>query len=229
MVREKYPFVTILENGRNLGVASGRNRLFWNSSARYTMILDADTAVHDGAIDTLIEVLDAKPNAAIAVPKLVYRDGQLQLSCRPFPKFHYTLFEGSQFRNWFNWTGIPAKADMRLVPHDKPMQIDCAYGAAMLIRNSVVRRLGGFDEGFFYQYEDYDLCFRFKQAGYEVWYEPAAVMTHFYEREEKGVFHTQLRNHLKSILRFQMRNMWRLSSPPVIHRCDLDGHKVPQP
>ena len=227
MVREKYEHVKIIENGDNLGVATGRNRLFWNSSAKYTMILDADTVVHDGAIDTLIDTLEANPKAAIVVPKLVYRDGSLQLSCRPFPKLHYTLLEGTPYRKWFDWTGVPAKADMRNVPHDQLMQIDCAYGAAMLVRNRVVRSLGGFDEGYFYEYEDYDLCFRSKKAGHEVWYQPEAVVTHFYEREECGVFHPQLKNHLKSILRFQMRNLLRVSSGPVIHRRDLDGDKVP--
>jgi len=228
MVAEKYGHVRIIDNRANLGVAAGRNRLFWNSSAKYTMILDADTIVHDGAVDRLIQTLEAKPNAAIVVPKLVYRDGSLQLSCRPFPRLRYILFEGSRYRKWFDWTGLPAKADMRHVPHDRLMQIDCAYGAAMLIRNSVVRKLGGFDEGYFYLYEDFDLCFRFKKAGYEVWYDPAAVVTHFLEREERSVSRCQLKNHLKSILRFQTRNMWRISSAPVIHRRDLDGDKVPR-
>ena len=68
----------------------------------------------------------------------------------------------------------------------------------------------------------------FKQAGYDVWYDPAATVTHFYEREERGVFHPQLKNHLRSILRFQIRNMWRLKQIPVIHRRDLDGSRVPQ-
>ena len=228
MVREKYEYVKIIENRDNLGVATGRNRLFWNGRGKYTMILDSDTVVHDDAIDTLIDTMEAKPNAAIVVPKLVYREGKLQLSCRPFPKLHYTLLEGTQYRKWFDWTGIPAKADMRYVPHDQLMQIDCAYGAAMLIRNRVVQSLGGFDEGYFYEYEDYDLCFRFKKAGYEVWYQPEAVITHFYEREERGVFHPRLKNHLKSILRFQTRKLLGVSSAPVIHRRDLDGEKVPR-
>lgn len=227
MVREKYPYVKILENNQNLGVATGRNRLFWNSRARYTMILDSDTLVHEGAIDILVDTMDARPDAAIVAPRLVYRDGSLQLSCRPFPRFVDTLVEGTPCRRYLNWTGIPARADMRNVAHDELMQVDCVYGAAMLIRNSVLQQIGGFDEGYFYEYEDYDLCFRCKQAGYEVWYEPAAVVTHFYEREERGVFHPQLKNHLRSILRFQTRNMWRLKDLPVLHRADLDPGKVP--
>jgi GT2 family glycosyltransferase len=227
MVRQKYPYVKILENNQNLGVATGRNRLFWNSNARYTMILDSDTLVHEGTIDILVDTMDARPNAAIVAPRLVYRDGTLQLSCRPFPRFRDTLVEGTSYRSYLDWTGLPARADMRNVSHDELMQVDCIYGAAMLIRNSVLQQVGGFDEGYFYEYEDYDLCFRCKQAGYEVWYEPAAVVTHFYEREERGVFHPQLRNHLRSILRFQSRNMWRLRNIPVIHRRDLDPDKVP--
>lgn len=228
MIREKYPFVTILENGSNLGVAGGRNRLFWNSRAKYTMILDSDTLVHDGAIDTLIDTAEAKPRAAIVAPKLVYRNGELQLSCRPFPRMHHILIEGTKYRKYFEWTGIPARVDMRNISHDELMQIDCVYGAAMLVRNAIARAVGGFDEGYFYQYEDYDLAFRAKRAGYENWYQPKAVVTHFYEREERGVFHSRLKTHLNSILRFQGRNMWRVWKAPVVNRRDLDGDKVPQ-
>jgi GT2 family glycosyltransferase len=116
---------------------------------------------------------------------------------------------------------------MRNVSHDTLMQFDCVYGAAMLVRNAVARSVHGFDEGFFYQYEDYDLCFRAKKAGYENWYDPRAVVTHFYEREERGVFHARLKTHLKSIMRFQKRNMWKISNAPVVNRKDLDGQKVP--
>ena len=228
MVREKYPFVTILENGANLGVAGGRNRLFWNSRAKYTMILDSDTLVHEGAIDALIDTAEAKPRAVIVAPKLVYRDGSLQLSCRPFPRLHHILIEGTKYRRYFEWTGMPARVDMRNVSHDELMPIDCVYGAAMLVRNTIARAIGGFDEGYFYQYEDYDLAFRAKRAGFENWYQPRAVVTHFYEREERGVFHARLRTHLSSILRFQGRNMWRVWRAPVVNRRDLDGDKVPR-
>jgi len=229
MIHAKYPFVTILQNVSNLGVAGGRNRLFWNSRAKYTMILDSDTLVHDGAIDALIDTAEAKPQAAIIAPKLVYRNGTLQLSCRPFPRIHHILIEGTKYRKYFEWTGLPARVDMRNVNHDQLMPIDCVYGAAMLVRNTIARAVGGFDEGYFYQYEDYDLAFRAKRAGYENWYQPKAVVTHFYEREERGVFHSRLRTHLNSILRFQGRNMWRVWRAPVVNRRDLDGDKVPQP
>ncbi len=227
MVREKYPYVLILENGDNLGVAAGRNRLFWNSTAKYTMILDSDTLVQPGAIDTLVETAEKYPNASLIAPKLVYRDGSLQLSCRPFPKFHHVLIEGTKYRKFFEWTGIPSRVDMRNIDHDQFMEIDCVYGAAMLMRNRFLHEVGGFDEGYFYQYEDYDLCFRLKNAGHENWYQPSATVTHFYEREERGVFHARLKTHLKSIFRFQTRNNWKVRNHPVIHRKDLDGDLVP--
>lgn len=226
MVREKYPYVRILENGRNLGVAGGRNRLFWNSRAKYTMILDSDTVVHENSIDTLVDTAESKPQAGMIHPKLVYRDGTLQLSIRPFPKFHYILIEGTRFRKWFEWTGIPAKYDMRNVDHDKLQRIDCCYGAGMLIRNRLTKEIGGFDEGYFYQYEDFDLCYRFDAAGWENWYQPDAVITHFYEREDT-IFHHSLKKHILSILRFQSKHMWKVNRSPVVHRRDYDGELVP--
>lgn len=226
MVREKYPYVKILENGANLGVAGGRNRLFWNSKAKYTMILDSDTLLHANTVDTLVDVAESKPKAAIVHPKLVYRDQTLQLSIRRFPSIFDIAIEGTKLRIFFEWTGIPAKIQMRHCGHDKLMEIDCCYGAGLIIRNSVLKEIGGFDEGYFYQYEDFDLCYRTKAAGYENWYAPQSTMTHFYEREDT-FFHPGLKKHIYSVLRFQMRHMWKISKSPVVHTRKFDGDLVP--
>ncbi|MEM9026665.1 MAG: glycosyltransferase family 2 protein [Verrucomicrobiota bacterium] len=226
MVREKYPYVKILENGANLGVAGGRNRLFWNTRSKYTMILDSDTLLHANTVDTLVDVAESNPKVGIVHPKLVYRDQRLQLSIRPFPSIFHIAIEGTKLRGLFEWTGLPARIQMRNCGHDHLMEFDCCYGAGLIIRNSVLKQIGGFDEGYFYQYEDYDLCYRVKAAGYENWYQPAATMTHFYEREDT-VFHPGLKKHLKSILRFQMRNIWKISKTPPVHTRKFDGDLVP--
>jgi GT2 family glycosyltransferase len=66
--------------------------------------------------------------------------------------------------------------------------------------------IGHFDEGFFYLYEDVDLCFRAKKKGYEVLYIPGAVVTHFLERERKGLFHGKMSVHVRSILRYLLKD-----------------------
>ena len=226
MVREKYPYVRILENGANLGVAGGRNRVFWHSRAKYCFVLDSDTLVQPNAIDRCVDLAEQNPRASIVAPKLVYRHGGLQLSIRRFPRFSHILLEGTRFRRYFEWTGFPNWVQMRDVDHDQVMPFDCCYGAAWLIRTRLTHELGGFDEGYFYQYEDYDLCFRFRKNGWENWYQPEAVVTHFYEREDT-MLHPRLRTHIASILRFQTRNIWGISNAPVMHRRDLDGRLVP--
>lgn len=227
MIKEKYPYVRILQNGENLGVAAGRNRIFWNSRAKYTLILDSDTLLHPGAIDQLVATAEEKARSGIIHPKLIYEDGRLQLSIRPFPRLHHILIEGTRLRSLFEWTGLPRKIQMRDCPHDKTMQFDCCYGAALLIRNAVLKQVGGFDEGYFYQYEDYDLCFRVKAAGYENWYQPGAVVTHYYAREDQFL-HPGLKQHLRSIFRFLSRNIWKISKAPVIHTKAYDESKMPE-
>ncbi len=226
MIQEKYPYVRVLENKANLGVAAGRNRIFWNSRAKYTMILDSDTLLHANTIDRLVETAEAKPEAGIVHPQLLYRDGSLQLSIRPFPRLHHILIEGTKLRALFEWTGIPSRVQMRDCGHDSLMPFDCCYGAAMLIRNSAIRQTGGFDEGYFYQYEDYDLCYRIKAAGHENWYQPEAQVTHFYSREDQ-FFHPGIKAHLRSIFRFLTRNIWQVSKAPILHRTDFDKAILP--
>jgi len=55
---------------------------------------------------------------------------------------------------------------------------DWVSGACILLRREALLRLGGLDEGFFMYGEDIDLCRRLRDAGYELLYEPSAVVEH---------------------------------------------------
>lgn len=51
--------------------------------------------------------------------------------------------------------------------------------AAVMIRRDVYAAIGGFDERFHpIWFEDVDLCKRLIDAGYEIWYDPSAAITH---------------------------------------------------
>jgi len=86
MVREKYPDVDLTVFKENIGIGGARKHLLGKAPGRYILSLDVDTTLfRNGAVETLVETMDKHPEAAIGGPKLVYKDGSLQLSCRPFP------------------------------------------------------------------------------------------------------------------------------------------------
>lgn len=206
MVEEDYPSVRLIRNEKNVGVAPARNQIFRASAVPYSIILDVDTEVHPGSLDRLVDTMEAHPEAGVAGPKLVYEDGSLQLSCRPFPKPLNVLLEGTFLRDWLPRTRFVTDYTMEEWDHAEMRDVDWMYGAALIFRNSVLDEVGHFDEGFFYLYEDIDLCFRIKKAGYPVLYDPEAVVTHFLRRERKGLFHNRIGVHAKSICRYLLKD-----------------------
>jgi len=221
MVKESYPDVQLIENTETRGVAKARNQVLGPARGRYMAFLDVDALVKPGAMKTLVQTMDAHPEAGIGGPKLVYRDGRLQLSCRPFPSIANIVVEGTYLREFFPNSRLVRDYTMEDWSHDELRPVDWMYGACLIIRRELFAELRGFDEGFFYQYEDVDLCWRAKQLGHEVIYIPDAVVTHFLDREAQTpgdtprawtpMTHPLILQHIRSIIRFLWRKHFGLA------------------
>jgi hypothetical protein len=206
MIEKDWPSVRLVRNPVNRGVAPARNQIFRMSEREFVIILDVDTEVHAGSLDALVRTMKEHPDAGIAGPKLVYGDGRLQHSCRPFPSPWNIAIEGAFLRDWFPQSRFVKEYTMEDWDHGELREVDWMYGAALIIRKSVLDQVGHFDEGFFYLYEDIDLCFRVKKSGIKILYDPRAVVTHFLPRERKGIFHERFRIHCRSILRYLLKD-----------------------
>ena len=210
MVEKTWPSVRLVKNPVNRGVAPARNQIFRMSQCEFVIILDVDTEVHPGSLDTLVDTMRAHPEAGIAGPKLVYGDGRLQLSCRPFPTPLNIAIEGTFLRDWFPQSRFVKEYTLQDWDHKELREVDWMYGAALIIRKSVLEQVGLFDEGFFYLYEDMDLCFRVRRSGIKILYNPQAVVTHFLPRERKGIFHNRIGVHCRSIARYLLKDYYGL-------------------
>ena len=210
MIENRFPAVRLVKNPMNLGVARARNQIFRMSECEFVIILDVDTVVHPGSLDTLVSSMRNHPEAGIAGPKLVYGDGRLQHSCRPFPSPWNIAIEGTFLRDWFPRSRFVREYTLEDWDHGELREVDWMYGAAWILRKKVLDRVGHFDEGFFYLYEDIDLCFRVKKNGFKILYEPQAVVTHFLPRERKGIFHNRIGIHCRSILRYLLKDYYGL-------------------
>jgi len=202
MLADEYPEVNVIENEKNRGVAPARNQILSEARGRYVVFLDVDTCVHPGSLKTLVEVMDKHPGVAIGGPKLLYGDGRLQLSCRPFPSLLNIVIEGTLLREYFPNSRFVKEYTLEEWDHNELREVDWMYGACLIVRRDVFRELNGFDEGFFYLYEDIDLCFRAKRKGMKILYIPQAEVIHYLERERRSVFHPMIITHIRSIIRY---------------------------
>ncbi len=160
------PGVTFLRNGENLGFLRTCNRAALLSTADYVVFLNNDTLVRPGWLEELVRTAEADPRTGVVGAKLVYPDGSLQEA------------GGLVWRDATGWNyGRGGRADDPAYEYVR--DVDYCSGAALLVRRSVFEQLGGFDERFApAYYEDADLCFAARRAGFRVVYQPRAVVVH---------------------------------------------------
>jgi GT2 family glycosyltransferase len=176
MIASEYPEVDLIASARNLGFAAATNLGAARGEAHYLLALNPDTAVAEGALDTVISVLEERPEVAIAGPRLERPDGSLDhASKRSFPT---PLSALGHFTGVGRRAGATGKLAAYRAPEVESGPVDAVNGAFMLIRRSAFEQAGGFDEGYWMYMEDLDLSYALAQEGWTSWYEPAATVLH---------------------------------------------------
>jgi GT2 family glycosyltransferase len=187
-IRSFYPMVHVIENGRNLRFAKANNVGIRASRGEYVLILNPDTVIHDSTLDRMVSLADQYPEAGAFGCRVLNLDLSYQVSARPFASFRAEWIAAlylrglGRFHKWFTsdsysgWNGTTER------------QVAWLSGCFILVRGGLLKSLGGFDEHFFYYYEDMDLCRRIWQAGYAILYTPDATITHLGGQSTKTRF-----------------------------------------
>ncbi|HUS13859.1 MAG TPA: glycosyltransferase family 2 protein [Chloroflexia bacterium] len=168
----------LIQAKRNLGFARANNLGLHQARGRYCLLINTDCFLAPDSLRVLCRHLDDNPSLAVAGPRLLNADGSLQRSCHDFPRPLVLLWE--QGGLWQRRPRPPlARAPLLIATdHDRPRKVDWVSGACWLARTAALRAVGGFDPRFFFYWEEADLCYRLRAAGWTVGFEPAATATH---------------------------------------------------
>jgi GT2 family glycosyltransferase len=180
-VRGAHPEVSVVELPANVGVAA-RDHGLRRARGRYTMFLDSDACLTDGALPAMVGALDEHPEWGLVGPRLVGDDGELQLSCRRFPPRLLPLLRRPPLASLFEDSPIVRRHLMADADHDRVRPVLYVLGACQIFRTSLARRAGPFDDKVFLGWDDADWCIRIRDAGGEVVYFPHATVVHSYRR-----------------------------------------------
>ncbi|MCA9869193.1 MAG: glycosyltransferase family 2 protein [Anaerolineae bacterium] len=182
-VRERFPGVHLIENGRNTGFALANNQGICHSRGRYVMLLNSDTVVHPGALQTMIDFMDAHPEVGACGPRLLNGDGSLQ------PSVHPMLTPGREFWRLSFLEQLSPRATYPVDRWDTvtPRPVEVIKGACLVLRRAALDQIGLLDDRYFMYTEEVDLCYRLAQDGWQLWYVPLAVVTHFGEASSRQV------------------------------------------
>ena len=171
--------IHLIENRENLGFSKANNQAIASSSGPLLFLLNNDTEVMPGAIDTLVSTLKSHARNGACGPRLRNPDGSLQISAwRNPPTAWATLLSGLRL-----YRLIPRHIRGELLlgrfwDHSRRRRVGMLSAAAILIRRDVIDEIGGFDERFHMYAEDDEWCLRAVRANWWLIFEPDAVVMH---------------------------------------------------
>ena len=205
-VRAADPEVTYVQTGANLGYGTGVNRGVARAAAssEFLLCLNADAHLEPGALKAMLAAFDDRPSLGIVGPRIENPDGSLYPSVRTFPTMvdavgHAVL--------GMVWGGNPFTRRYRMLDLDHRVATDADWvsGSCFLIRRACWDAIGGFDEGYFMYGEDVDICWRAHRAGWDVAFEPEAVVVHVGGVSTDRRPYRMIAEHHRGLLRFALR------------------------
>ena len=159
--------VHMITNQKNLRFLLNCNHAAESAKGEYILFLNNDTQVQPGWLKPLISLMEKDSSVGMVGSKLLYPDGYLQ-------EAGGILWKDGSAWNYGNRQN-PEDSEFNYVH-----ETDYISGAAIMIRSSLWKKIGGFDQRFVPAYcEDSDLAFEVRRHGYKVMYQPKSVVVHF--------------------------------------------------
>lgn len=201
--------VKLILSDKNLGYAGGNNLGVQHAKGQYLAILNPDTKVLENWLQPLVDVMKTASNIAICQPKIMLLSN----------------------KNYINLTGklthyLGFEYGVNYLVKDFPLtlqEITSVSGSAFLVKETVFKKLNGFDENFFMYYEDGDLSWRIRSQGLKIFLVPQSLVYHDYKfnpeenyQKAKYKFYLLERNRLLMILKNYSNKTLLLLIPSII-------------
>jgi hypothetical protein len=167
MIRAEFPFAKVVENRRNLGFAEGNNAAILSAGGDFLFLLNNDATIDPGCIRELLNVACSDQRIGILGCKVyLARNGEkiLEHAGGVIYPSGYTTSMGYLRRDHGQY--------------DQVRDVDYVLGAAMMVARPVIQRAGFLDPLFVLYYEETDLCYRARMAGFRIVFVPQAIVHH---------------------------------------------------
>lgn len=180
LIKEKFPQITLIENKTNTGFSVANNQAIKQATGEYILLLNPDTIVQEDCFTKTISFMDSHTDAGGLGVKML--DGQGNFapeSKRGLPTPAVAFYKMVGLSKFFKQSKRFGKYHLTYLPENEINEIEVISGAFMLMRKSVLDKIGLLDETFFMYGEDIDLSYRITQAGYKNYYFPNTQIIHY--------------------------------------------------
>lgn len=179
-IRQQFPNVLLIENKENVGFSKANNQAIKQATGAFVLLLNSDTIVKENTLSIMLQYMKENEDVGAAGCEVLLPDGTLDKAChRGFPtpsaSFYYMSGLAKKYSNnpRFN---LYHKSYLNM---RKIHEIDCLVGAFMIVRAETIKQVGMLDETFFMYGEDVDWCYRIKEAGWKIIYNPKTSIIHY--------------------------------------------------
>jgi len=180
MVKRKFPEVILIENKENTGFSKANNQAIHLSKGEYVLLLNPDTVVEEDCFTKTIAFMDATPDAGALGVKMIDGKGHfLPESKRGLPTPKVAFYKMFGFATIFPKSKRFGKYHLGYLDKNKTHSVEVLAGAFMMLRKSVLDKIGLLDEDYFMYGEDIDLCYRISKSGYINYYFPDTTIIHY--------------------------------------------------
>lgn len=183
-------FVTTETNG---GYGAGHNRAMAEINSRFHLILNPDVEISSEAVGKALEVFRGHGDLALLAPTGFSATGKAEFLSKAYPSV-WVLGLRAFAPDWMRalCQNALSRYEMRDQKGAGPLRpVTLASGCCMWVRRDVFDQVGGFDEGFFLYFEDYDLSLKMAQHGSVMQHGELKVVHHGGEAAKKGWRHVQ--------------------------------------
>jgi GT2 family glycosyltransferase len=169
-IRDRFPQLDVMALPENRGFAGGCNlgiTAALERGAGAVLLLNNDTKVAPDFLGWLVQSMNEHPRAAAVSGAVLRFDNPEVLDVA-----YLEIFFGHGLVHRRGVNALPGQG------FDVERQIDVGLGSCLLLRREAILRVGSLDEEYFAYHEEVDWCFRARQAGFEIWYQPLSRIWH---------------------------------------------------
>jgi GT2 family glycosyltransferase len=207
MIEREFPEVVLIRSEINLGFGPANNLGFRSALGRYIVLLNSDAFLTERSLELSVAHMDANPHVGLGGGRLIGRDGSWQPSGRMFPTIFSDLIVLSGLAARFPRSRFFGRTDRTWANDMEAAEVDWVPGAYSIIRTEALADAGPFDPRFFLYSEEVDLCKRFKQKGYAVWYWPDIAVVHVGGESSRQIRSLELSRSGSQLTLWRMRSM----------------------
>ncbi len=180
VIRDKFPSVKLIQNKINTGFSVANNQAIRVSQGKYVLLLNPDTVVQEDTFEKCLAFMDQHADAGgLGIRMLDGKGAFLPESKRGLPTPEVAFYKIFGLAKLFPGSKKFGQYHLTFLEKEKTHQVDVLSGAYMLIRKSVLDKIGLLDETFFMYGEDIDLSYRITQAGYKNYYFAESSIIHY--------------------------------------------------